>query len=224
MTAPHDPHDPLDRAIRAALGDVVARAPRRGDVPERGDDSEDTAGVRRRVLVGAATALTAAAGIVAVVAVSTRSTVTTDVDRSSLAVTTTPAPPTTGAAPSTTSTSPPETTTTTPPTTTTTVAAAPGPLQRVEFRRGTNNTSVDGELVPGTTDRYVLEAGSDQRMVVNVDSDVAEISLSIIAPDGTVLATEEVVAAVELPADGDYVVEVSTSDAGGPYTIDFLIN
>jgi hypothetical protein len=216
MTAPHDPHDPLDRAIRAALGDVVAEAPRRGDVPERGDDSEVTAGVRRRVLVGAATALTAAAGIVAIVAVSTRTMITTDVARSSLAVTTTQAPPTTGAAPSTTSTSTPATTTT--------VASTPGPLQRVEFRRGTNNTSVDAELVPGTTDRYLLEAGSDQRMVVNVDSDVADISFSIVAPDGTALAADEVVAAVELPADGDYVVEVTTSGEAGPYTIDFLIN
>ena len=122
------------------------------------------------------------------------STVTTDVARSSLAVTTHA------------------------------VAPTPGPLQRVEFRRGTNNATVDAELVPGTTDRYVLEAGSDQRMVVNVDSDVADIRFTIVAPDRTELAANEVVAAVELPADGDYVVEVSTAGAGGPYTIDFLIN
>ena len=211
MTAPRDP---LDRAIRAALEDVVATAPRRGDVPERSDATEVTAG-RRRILVGAATALTAAAGIVAIVAVSTRTTVTTDVARSSLAVTTTPAPPTTGAT---------STSTTSPRATSTTVAPTPGPLQRVEFRRGTNNATVDAELVPGTTDRYVLEAGSDQRMVVNVDSDVADIRFTIVAPDRTALAANEVVAAVELPADGDYVVEVSTAGAGGPYTIDFLIN
>jgi hypothetical protein len=203
------PRDPLDRAIRAALEDVVATAPRRGDGPERSDDNKVAAGARRRVLVGVATALTAAAGIVAVVAVSTRTTITTDVARSSLAVTTT-----TTDAPATSTTDAPSTT----------VAPTPGPLQRVEFRRGTNNTSVDAELVPGTTDRYILEAGSDQRMVVNVDSDVADISFSIIAPDGTALAADEVVVAVELPADGDYVVEVSTSGVGGPYTIDFLIN
>jgi hypothetical protein len=210
------PPDPLERAIRAALADVVATAPRRGDIPAGRDDREVSGVRRRRVLVGAATALTAAAGIVAVIAVSTRTTVTTDFARSSQAVTTTPAPPTTAAAPSTTSTSTPETSTT--------VAPTPGPLQRVEFRRGTNNTSVDAELVAGTTDRYVLEAGSDQRMVVNVDSDVADISFAIFTPDGTALAADEVVAAVELPVDGDYVVEVSTSGAGGAYTIDFLIN
>jgi hypothetical protein len=33
-----------------------------------------------------------------------------------------------------------------------------------------------------------------------------------------------VLAAVSLPADGDYVVEVATDDAGGAYSIDFLIN
>jgi hypothetical protein len=197
------PHDPLDRAIRAALADVVAAAPRRGDVPEVRDDRPVGAGVRRRgVLVGAATALTAAAGIIALVVVSTRSTVTTDIARSSLAVTTS----------------------TSVPATSTTVAATLGPLQRVEFRRGTNNASVDAELVPGTTDRFVLEAGSDQRMVVNIDSDVAGIQFAVVAPDGTMLAANEEVASVDLPADGDYVVEVSTTGTGGEYTIDFLIN
>ena len=52
-------------------------------------------------------------------------------------------------------------------------------------------------------------------MVVNVDSD-PDIAFSIVAPDGTPLVADEVVAAVELPADGDYIVEVSTDGAGGP--------
>jgi len=185
----------LDRAIRAALRDVVAAAPDRHDVPVRTEQLR-TEGGRRRPLLAVAAGLTAAAGIVAVVAVSTRSTITTDTGGES-----------------TTSTS----------AVTSTVAPTPSPLRRVEFRRGTNNTSVTDDVAPGTTDRFVLEATADQRMVVNVDAATPDITFSIVAPDGTLLAEGEVVAAVELPADGDYVVEVRTG-TGGEYVIDFLIN
>ena len=162
----------------------------------------------------AAVGLIAAAGIVAVVAVSTRSTITTET-----APATTGAPPST--APATTSTTAITTTTIS---ATTTVAPTPGPLRRVEFQRGTNNTSVTDEIGPGTSDRFVLEATSEQRMIVDVDAAIPDITFSIFAPDGTPLTEDEVVAAVELPADGDYVVEVTTTGAGGEYVIDFLIN
>jgi hypothetical protein len=207
----------LDRAIRRALGDYVAAAPRRDDVPVR--SSEQLRPVRRRgPWLGLAAGLTAAAGVFAVVLVDSRVTITTDISRTSRPeLLTTPATTTS----TTTSTSTSTTTTTAP--ATTTVAPTAGPPQRVEFRRGTNNTTVTGNLAVGTVDRYVLEAGAEQMMIVHVDG-AAGIAFSIVAPDGTVLAEDEVLAAVALPADGDYVVEVATTDAGGAYTIDFLIN
>jgi hypothetical protein len=210
MSSPDDPG--LDRAIRRALGDIVAAAPRRDEVPVR---TEQLRAPRRHgPWLGLAAGLTAAAGIVAVVLVDSRDTITTDLSRTSVPeVSSTPAT----TASTTTSTS---TTTSIP---ATTVAPTPGPLQRVEFRRGTNNTTVDGDLVAGTVDRYVLEAGADQMMIVHVDG-APDITFSIVAPDGTLLAEDEVLAAVSLPADGDYVVEVATNDAGGTYSIDFLIN
>jgi len=209
MSSPDDPG--LDRAIRRALGDIVAAAPRRDEVPVR---TELRAPRRHGPWLGLAAGLTAAAGIVAVVLVDSRDTITTDLSRTSVPeVSSTPAT----TASTTTSTS---TTTSIP---ATTVAPTPGPLQRVEFRRGTNNTTVDGDLVAGTVDRYVLEAGAGQMMIVHVDG-APDITFSIVAPDGTLLAEEEVLAAVSLPADGDYVVEVATNDAGGAYSIDFLIN
>ncbi len=174
---------------------------------------------RRGPWLGLAAGLTAAAGVFAVVLVDSRITITTDVSRPSVPeLSTTPATTTaTTSSTSTTTTSAPATTV--PPT----VAPTPGPLQRVEFRRGTNNTTVSGDLAVGTVDRYVLEAGADQMMIVHVDG-ADGITFSIIAPDGTLLAEDEVLAAVALPADGDYVVEVGTTDAGGAYNIDFLIN
>jgi hypothetical protein len=213
VSSPDDPR--LDRAIRRALGDIVAAAPRRGDVPVRAEQLR--AHRRRGPWLGLAAGLTAAAGIVAVVLVNARITITTDVSATSIPEVSTTAPRTTSSTPTTTTTPPP--TTTVPPT----VAPAPGPPQRVEFRRGTNNTTVAGDLAVGTVDRYVLEAGADQMMIVHVDG-AAGITFSVVAPDGTVLAEDERLAAVNLPADGDYVVEVATTAAGGAYTIDFLIN
>jgi negative regulator of sigma E activity len=223
----------LDRAIRGALGDVVAAAPDRDDVPVRPAHVRADRG-RRGPWLTVAAGLTAAAGIVAVLVVTTRSTITTDVtSRSAPAGSTTPVAPASTAAPATSSSSPASTTSTSStssststsmPASTTTVAQTPGPRQRVEFRRGTNNTSVADEVVAGTTDRYVLEASAEQRMIVNVDAAVPDITFSILAPDGTPLAENEVLAAVELPVDGDYVVEVRTNGGGGAYEIDFLIN
>jgi hypothetical protein len=204
-------NDPrLDRAIRRALGDIVAAAPRRDEVPVR---TEQLRAPRRHgPWLGLAAGLTAAAGIVAVVLVDSRDTITTDLSRTSV-----PEVATTVSSTTSTTTSIPATTVPS------TVAPTPGPLQRVEFRRGTNNTTVDGDLVAGTVDRYVLEAGADQMMIVHVDG-APDITFSIVAPDGTLLVEDEVLAAVSLPADGDYVVEVATDDAGGAYSIDFLIN
>jgi hypothetical protein len=205
----------LERAIRGALGDLVAAAPRRDEVPVQTAPPRPLA--RRTPWLALAAGLTAAAGIVAVVLVSTRATITTDVSRPSVTVAST-APATTAA----TTTSPSTTTTTTSPTTTT-AAPTPGPLQRVEFPRGTNNTSVSRELAPRTADRFVLEAAASQTMIVHLAA-AAGTTFSIIAPDGTPLAEDEELAAVELPADGDYVVVVGTAGSGGDYTIDFLIN
>jgi hypothetical protein len=217
VSSPDDPG--VDRAIRRALGDLVAAAPRRDDVPVR---TEQLRTARRRgPWLGLAAGLTAAAGVFAVVLVNSRITITTDVSRTSRPEVSTTSALTTS---TTTSTSTSTTTSSTPATTVPpTVAPTPGPLQRVEFRRGTNNTTVSGDLAVGTVDRYVLEAGADQIMIVHVDG-ADGITFSISAPDGTLLAEDEVLAAVTLPADGDYVVEVGTTDSGGAYNIDFLIN
>jgi hypothetical protein len=216
------PDPPLDRAIRRALGDIVAAAPRRDDVPV-GTGPVHPARNRGLWLVLAA-GLTAAAGIVAVVLVTARVTITTDVSPTSLpAASTTLATATSTTLATATSTTTSLPATTEAPTVAPTVAPTPGPLQRVEFRRGTNNTSVAGDLAAGTVDRYVLEAAADQTMIVHVDGGDG-IAFSIVAPDGTTLADDEVLAAVTLPADGDYVVEIGTTGARGAYTVDFLIN
>jgi hypothetical protein len=216
--------DRLDRAIRAALGDVVAGAPRRGEGPL---EAEHTPARAHRPWLAAAAAMIVAVGIAAVVAIDMRPTFTTDIAEQSLPATTAPATPATTAAPATTMALPTATTTVAASTTSTTDAGAaptPGPLQRVEFQRGTNNRAISGDLQSGTTDRYVLEAAGGQTMIVHVDTDVPDITFSIFAPDGTALAAGEVLAAVDLPADGDYVVEVVTTGDGGTYEMSFLID
>jgi hypothetical protein len=98
-----------------------------------------------------------------------------------------------------------------------------GPPQRVEFVPGTSSASMAGDIAPATTDRYVLRAAAGQTMTVRVAPIVPNITFTILAPDGTALASDQVDATVVLPAVGDYLVVVETTSSGGPYEISFSI-
>ena len=99
----------------------------------------------------------------------------------------------------------------------------PGGAQRIQFAPGTNTASLRADVLPATTDRYVLRAAAGQTMVVHVAPLVPNITFSIFAPDGTALADDQVQATVVLPANGDYLVVVETTSSGGPYQISFWI-
>ena len=99
----------------------------------------------------------------------------------------------------------------------------PGGAQRIQFAPGTNTASLRGDVLPATTDRYLLRAAAGQTMVVHVAPLVPNITLSIFAPDGTALAEHQEQATVVLPANGDYLVVVETTSSGGPYQISFWI-
>jgi hypothetical protein len=101
---------------------------------------------------------------------------------------------------------------------------ASGSAMRIQFAPGTDTASLHADIAPATTDRYVLRAAAGQTMTVHVAPLVHNITLSILAPDGTALAEHVEQATVELPASGDYLVVVETTSSGGPYQITFWIN
>lgn len=98
-----------------------------------------------------------------------------------------------------------------------------GTTERIRFAPGTNNASVEGAIVRGTTDRYLLWAAAGQTMVAHVDSVTDNVYLSVYAPDGTPLAENLEQATVELPINGDYLVAISTTSSGGPYQLSVWI-
>jgi len=97
-------------------------------------------------------------------------------------------------------------------------APQPGEPQRIQFESGRSSATVSGDVLPATTHRYVLGGSAGQTMVVFLDR-VLNITATITAPDGTALAEHQTAAMVELPADGDYVVELTTTSSGGPYDL-----
>jgi hypothetical protein len=97
-------------------------------------------------------------------------------------------------------------------------APQPGEPQRIEFESGRSSAWVSGDVLPATTHRYVVGASAGQTMVVFLDR-VLNITATITAPDGTALVEHQTAALVELPVDGDYVIELSTTSSGGPYDL-----
>lgn len=105
----------------------------------------------------------------------------------------------------------------------TTAASVGGTTERIEFAPGTSGASVSGAVARGTTNRYVLGAAAGQTMSVSLSSVEGNARFSIAAPDGLLIAVEEVATEVVLPADGDYVIEVGTDRGGAEYTLDVTI-
>jgi hypothetical protein len=98
-----------------------------------------------------------------------------------------------------------------------------GTSERIEFAPGTNTASVNGAVVLGTTNEYILGAAAGQTMVVQVDSVEDNAVFTVHAPDGTALTVEQQQATFQVPADGDYVVAVGSTRGNATYQISFWI-
>jgi len=85
-------------------------------------------------------------------------------------------------------------------------------LDRIAFARGTNGTTVTGNLTPKQIQRYLLKAKRGQLVVVKAIQ--GNVNFSTIAPDGqrlggTTASSHEWKG--HLPTEGDYVIEVSAA-------------
>ena len=84
--------------------------------------------------------------------------------------------------------------------------------ERVAFARGSNGTTVTGNLAPKQIRRYLLKAQQGQLVLAKVLQ--GKVSLIAIAPDGERIGGTAANAKEwkgRLPADGDYVIEVSAA-------------
>jgi len=103
-----------------------------------------------------------------------------------------------------------------------------GKTQRVKFVRGRTTAVINGAVVRGTNDRYILGARSGQTMIVHITAREKNAVFTILGPDGTALeGTEEGVDATdwtgELPLSGDYSIWVSPSRGNATYTLEVTI-
>lgn len=97
--------------------------------------------------------------------------------------------------------------------------------QRVHFDAGASGTAMSGTLRPGTSVRYILDAGNGQFLNVTVGSQGGALGYQIVNPDGTALLdpiSSDTPYRGELWQSGDHVVEVF-NDGAQPVTFDIGI-
>ena len=95
--------------------------------------------------------------------------------------------------------------------------------RRVKFARGTTGTTVTGEISADLLGRYLLNAKQGQIAIVKILQ--GTVNLSIISPTGERIGSSTAVSRHwqgRLPVDGDYIVEVSSSQSGA-FAISFEI-
>ena len=103
-----------------------------------------------------------------------------------------------------------------------------GKTQRVRFPRGRTTAVLNGTVVRGTRDRYILGSRGGQTMIVHISSREKNAVFTILGPDATALAgTEEGVDATdwtgELPMSGDYSIWVGPTRGNATYTLEVTI-
>jgi serine/threonine-protein kinase len=95
--------------------------------------------------------------------------------------------------------------------------------ERVSFAKGTNGTTVTGKILPNQIRRYLLKANQGQIVLVKVLQ--GQVSLSTIAPNGDRIGGSSTTSKDwkgRLPMQGDYVIEVATTQPGD-YALSFEI-
>ncbi len=106
--------------------------------------------------------------------------------------------------------------------------APAGKTQRVRFARGRTTAILNGAVIRGTQDRYILGARAGQTMIVHVTSREKNAVFTILDPSGTALeGADEGLDAMdwtgELPLSGDYSIRVSPTRGNSTYTLEMTI-
>lgn len=83
-------------------------------------------------------------------------------------------------------------------------------VERIVFAPGADRASFR-DYNPGGTNRYLVRAAAGQTMTVQISAYDGNPTFDVYAPDGSALATDQTTTTVDLPVDGDYVVDVQIS-------------
>lgn len=102
-------------------------------------------------------------------------------------------------------------------------AASAGVFTELEFQPGHSSGGIGGAVVRGDSDTYVLEARAGQLLGAAVGSVDDNATLTLIAPDGTVLAYDELYTEVYLPQTGDYYLDIAPTRGNTEYWLEVSI-
>ena len=95
--------------------------------------------------------------------------------------------------------------------------------RRIQFAPGAVSAVVEGGLVRGTRDIYLLRARRDQTMTLNITSLEQNAVFDVQAPNGNFLKEEATSWSGVLPATGDYSVIVSGTRGNASYKLEVTI-
>ncbi|HLS79414.1 MAG TPA: hypothetical protein VK083_21755 [Nocardia sp.] len=103
-------------------------------------------------------------------------------------------------------------------------AHAQGVFTQIEFAPGTSGAVIDGAVIRGESDTYFFDAYGGQWLDVTLFSLEDNAAFTITGPDGITTAYPDDVAAVLLPYDGTYAVNVAPERGNATYTLWVQIN
>ncbi len=97
------------------------------------------------------------------------------------------------------------------------------PPRRIQFAQGASSGAVEGAVVRGTRDVYLLRARGNQTMTVNITSLEQNAVFDIQAPNGKFLQQEATSWSGVLPSYGDYSVIVGGTRGNATYRLEVTI-
>ncbi len=100
--------------------------------------------------------------------------------------------------------------------------AAYGIYTRVNFAQGSVGTTIEDAVVRGTVNGYLFAARAGQQMRLTLTSLEDNAVVEVFGPDDDLLA-QGTDAALELPADGDYLVVISSERGNATFELEIEI-
>lgn len=91
--------------------------------------------------------------------------------------------------------------------------------ETIRFEPGGTSATMSNAVIRGERNRYTLEAGAGQTMIVSIGSLENNAVFDIYGPDGAALATEGTSASIVLPSDGSYVIIVGGTRGNASYDL-----
>lgn len=96
-------------------------------------------------------------------------------------------------------------------------------IHPVEFAPGTTGTLVEGGVIRGERDRYLLNAQANQLMTLSLISAEDNAVLEVKAPDGLVIESETTETSTVLPQTGEYQILVGGTRGNATYSLEIGI-